>query len=182
MVLRDNFFVEQIVPNAVLRTLSDEEMAEYRRPFAEPGEGRRPTPTWVRQIPIDGEPDDVAAIAAGYADWLATSGVPKLFVRGRPRCDPRRWRQSRLRPRVASAGRGDGRRVHFLQEDSPDEIRGPSPTGSGHWADGMADRQNDVKHGVVVGGVDTHGERLTTSRSSTKWAAAVGGPGARGDF
>src|SRR5215475_11312117 len=81
MVLRDNFFVEQILPKAVLRTLSAEEMAAYRRPFAEPGEGRRPMLTWVRQIPIEGEPADVAAIAAAYADWLATSDVPKLFVK-----------------------------------------------------------------------------------------------------
>ena len=72
MVLRDNFFIEKILPGAILRKLSDEEMAHYRRPFAEPGEGRRPTLTWPRQIPIEGEPADVATIAAAYADWLAT--------------------------------------------------------------------------------------------------------------
>jgi haloalkane dehalogenase len=84
MVLRDNFFVEQILPKAVLRILSAEEMAEYRQPFAEPGEGRRPTLTWVRQIPIEGESADVAAVAAAYADLLATSSVPKLFVKAEP--------------------------------------------------------------------------------------------------
>jgi len=78
--LRDNFFIEQILLNAILRTLSPGEMAAYRRPFAEPGEGRRPTLTCVRQIPIDGEPADVNA----YADWLAMSGVPKLFVSAEP--------------------------------------------------------------------------------------------------
>src|SRR5271169_6148952 len=84
MVLRDNFFIKQILPKAILRTLSVEEMAEYRRPFVDPGEGRRPTLTWARQIPIEGEPADVAAIAAAYADWLATSSVPKLFVKAEP--------------------------------------------------------------------------------------------------
>jgi haloalkane dehalogenase len=84
MVLRDNFFIEQILPKAILRTLSAEEMAEYRRPFAEPGEGRRPTLTWPRQIPIEGEPADVAAIATAYADWLRTSSLPKLFVKAEP--------------------------------------------------------------------------------------------------
>src|SRR5262249_28090370 len=84
MVLQDNFFIEKILPGAVLRTLSAEEMAEYRRPFAEPGEGRRPTLTWPREIPIEGEPADVAAIVAAYADWLATSDVPKLFVKAEP--------------------------------------------------------------------------------------------------
>ena len=52
MVLQNNYFIEQILPNAIKRKLSAEEMAEYRRPFAKPGEGRRPTLTWPRQIPI----------------------------------------------------------------------------------------------------------------------------------
>ena len=76
MVLRDNFFVEQILPKAILRTLSAEEMAQYRRPFAEPGEGRRPTLTWPREIPVEGEPADVVAIVTAYDEWLATSPCP----------------------------------------------------------------------------------------------------------
>src|SRR5271154_5767553 len=84
MVLQDNFFIEKILPKAILRTLSAEEMAEYRRPFAEPGEGRRPTLTWPREIPIEGDPADVTAIAADYADWLSTSSVPKLFLKAEP--------------------------------------------------------------------------------------------------
>jgi haloalkane dehalogenase len=122
MVLQDNFFIEQILPKAVLRTLSVEEMAEYRRPFAEPGEGRRPMLTWVRQIPIEGEPADVAAIAAAYADWLATSGVPKLFVKAEPglllaggaNLDFARGLPAQAEVTVAG--------VHYLQEDSPDKI------------------------------------------------------------
>jgi hypothetical protein len=84
MVLQNNYFIEKILPHAVLRKLSDEEMAEYRRPFAEPGEGRRPTPTWPREIPIEGEPADVHAIATAYADWLGKSNVPKLFLKAEP--------------------------------------------------------------------------------------------------
>ena len=122
MVLRDNFFIEKILPKAILRTLSAEEMAEYRRPFAEPGEGRRPTLTWPRQIPIDGEPADVAAIAAAYADWLATSSVPKLFVKAEPggilasKAMVDFVRVWPAQTEVTVAG------VHFLQEDSPHEI------------------------------------------------------------
>jgi haloalkane dehalogenase len=122
MVLQDNFFVEQILPKAVLRTLSAEEMAEYRRPFAEPGEGRRPTLMWVRQIPIEGEPADAAAIAATYADWLATSRVPKLFMKAGPgailpsgaNLDFARGLPAQTEVTVAG--------VHYVQEDSPDEI------------------------------------------------------------
>jgi haloalkane dehalogenase len=122
MVLQDDFFVEQILPKAELRTLSVEEMAEYRRPFAEPGEGRRPTLTWVREIPIEGEPADVNAIAAAYADWLATSDMPKLFLKAEPgailasgaNLDFARGLPAQAEVTVAG--------VHYVQEDSPDEI------------------------------------------------------------
>ena len=122
MVLRDNFFIEQILPKAILRTLSAEEMAEYRRPFAEPGEGRRPTLTWPRQIPIEGEPADVVAIAAAYADWLAKSDVPKLFLKAEPGGILAHGpvldlaRSFPAQTEVTIAG------LHFVQEDSPDEI------------------------------------------------------------
>jgi haloalkane dehalogenase len=121
MVLEKNLFVEAVLPASVIRDLTAEEMAEYRRPFAEPGEARRPTLTWPRQIPIDGEPGDVHEIVASYADWLATSDVPKLLVVADPGailtgdqlefC--RRWPNQH---EVTVAGN------HFLQEDSPDDI------------------------------------------------------------
>jgi haloalkane dehalogenase len=122
MVLRDNFFIEKILPAAILRTLSAEEMAQYRRPFAEAGEGRRPTLTFPRQIPIDGEPADVAAIVAASADWLSTSRVPKLFIRAEPGAilahdeDLAFIRRLPALSEVKVAGR------HYVQEDSPDEI------------------------------------------------------------
>src|SRR4029450_12228405 len=128
MILRDNFFIEQILPKAILRTLSAEEMAAYRRPFAEPGEGRRPTLTWPRQIPIEGEPADVVAIVAAYADWLATSRVPKLWLKAEPGgilaggavLDFARRLPAQTQVTVAG--------VHFVQEGSADEI-GRATTG-----------------------------------------------------
>ena len=95
---------------------------EYRRPFVEPGEGRRPTLTWPRQIPIGGEPADVHAIATEYADWLATSDVPKLFLKAEPGgilsndADLNVVRRFPAQTEVTVKG------VHFVQEDSPDEI------------------------------------------------------------
>src|SRR5215831_9847936 len=70
LVLEQNAFVERILGAGVLRRLSEEEMSWYRRPFATPGEDRRPTLSWPRQIPVDGEPVDVTAIVTRYADWL----------------------------------------------------------------------------------------------------------------
>jgi haloalkane dehalogenase len=121
LVLDDNVFVEAVLPAAILRQLSDDEMAEYRRPFAEPGEGRRPTLTWPRQIPIDGEPADVTEIVEAYGGWLASSPIPKLFVNGNPGAiltGPQRdfCRAFPNQQEVTVSG------VHFLQEDSPKEI------------------------------------------------------------
>jgi haloalkane dehalogenase len=121
MILEKNIFVENILPGSVLRELTAAEMAVYRRPFDEPGEGRRPTLTWPRQIPIAGEPEDVTAIARDYSAWLAESDLPKLFVNAEPgailtgatREFCRSWPNQ---TEVTVAGN------HFVQEDSPDEI------------------------------------------------------------
>ncbi|NKB54990.1 MAG: haloalkane dehalogenase [Alphaproteobacteria bacterium] len=121
MVLDKNVFVERVLPGSVLRKMSEAEMAIYRRPFAEPGEGRRPTLTWPREIPLGGEPADVVAIVQDYADWMAGNDIPKLFVNAEPaailiggqREFCRGWKNQR---EVTVPG------VHFVQEDSPDEI------------------------------------------------------------
>jgi len=122
MVLQDNFFIEQILPKAVLRTLSDEEMDQYRRPFAERGEGRRPTLTWVRQIPIEGEPADVTKIVVAYAEWLATSNVPKLFVKAEPGLLIAGGANLDFARRLPAQTEVTVPGVHYVQEDSPDEI------------------------------------------------------------
>jgi haloalkane dehalogenase len=121
MVLERNVFVETILPGSIVRKLGEGEMAEYRRPFLEPGERRRPTLTWPREIPIDGEPADVTAIVTDYGAWLATSPVPKLFVNAEPgailsgalREECRAWPNQ---TEVTVPG------IHFVQEDSADEI------------------------------------------------------------
>ena len=121
MVLEQNVFVEQILPGAVLRKLSVEEMAVYRRPYLEPGETRRPTLTWPREIPIHGEPADVVGIVRGYGEWLAESDLPKLFVNAEPGAILRGSQRDFCRgwpnqEEVTVKG------SHFIQEDSPEEI------------------------------------------------------------
>jgi haloalkane dehalogenase len=122
MILRDNFFIEHVLPKAVLRTLSVEEMAEYRRPFARPGEGRRPTLTWPREIPIEGEPAAVTAIAAAYANWLATSSVPKLFVKAEPGLLVAGGANLEFARGLPAQAEVTVSGLHFIQEDSPREI------------------------------------------------------------
>lgn len=121
MVLEKNLFIEGILPSAVLRDLTEEEMNVYRRPYLEPGESRLPTLTWPRELPINGEPEDVVSIVDDYSKWLAQSDVPKLFVNAEPgailtgsqREFCRTWpNQEEVTVRGA----------HFVQEDSPHEI------------------------------------------------------------
>jgi haloalkane dehalogenase len=121
MVLEKNLFVERVLPGSVLRQLSDEEMTEYRRPYLEPGESRRPTLTWPRQIPIAGEPPDVTEIVENYGRWLAESQVPKLFINAEPGAlltGPQREFCRSWPHQIEVTVRGS----HFIQEDSPDEI------------------------------------------------------------
>ena len=121
LVLQDNVFVEQILPGSVLRNLGEKEMNAYRRPFLRPGEERRAMLTWPRELPIEGEPKDVVAVVADYAEFLSASSVPKLFLNaepgailvGRAREACRRWPNQM---EVTVAGR------HFVQEDSSDAI------------------------------------------------------------
>ncbi|MGE5146508.1 MAG: haloalkane dehalogenase, partial [Candidatus Eiseniibacteriota bacterium] len=121
MVLDKNVFVERILPASIMRKLAPEEHDAYRRPFAEPGEARRPTLTWPREIPIEGEPKDVHDIVTAYGAWLAESPLPKLFINaepgsilvGRQRDICRAWPNQN---EVTVKG------IHFIQEDSADEI------------------------------------------------------------
>lgn len=121
MVLDENMFVEQILPRSIIRDLTEEEMAEYRRPFLEPGEARRPTLTWPRQIPIAGEPHDVAATIATYSAWLGQTDIPKLFVDADPGAILRGELRDLVRgwPAVSEVTVPG---IHFLQEDSADAI------------------------------------------------------------
>ena len=121
MVLEKNIFVERVLPGSVLRGLTEEEMERYRQPYLEPGESRRPTLTWPREIPISGEPADVVEIASAYAEYLAATETPKLFINAEPGAilrGPQRefCRSWKNQTEVTVPGN------HFVQEDSPHEI------------------------------------------------------------
>lgn len=121
IIIEKNVFVERILPGSIIRELSDEEMSVYRAPYVDGGERRRPTLTWPRQIPIEGEPADVHDIVSAYGAWLAASDVPKLFINADPgsiltgaaRDFCRTWPNQN---EITVPG------IHFIQEDSPDEI------------------------------------------------------------
>ena len=121
IVIEKNVFVERVLPGSVLRGLTEEEMEVYRRPYLEVGESRRPTLTWPREIPVEGEPADVVQLVSEYAEWLSSSQVPKLFINADPgailvgsqREFCRSWPNQQ---ELSVSGQ------HFIQEDSPAEI------------------------------------------------------------
>ncbi len=121
MILNKNLFVEAVLKHSIIRDLTQEEMNEYRRPFLNPGEDRRPTLSWPRQIPINSEPTEVQEKFDLFLDWMETNTIPKLFINadpgsiliGKQREFCRTWKNQK---EVTVKG------LHFIQEDSPIEI------------------------------------------------------------
>lgn len=120
MALDENFFVEQLLPKSIRRELTAEEMDAYRAPYND-RESRLTTLVWARELPIDGEPEDVTLMVQNYGDWLAKSTVPKLFIAaepgallvGRVRDFCRTWPNQQ---ETTVEG------IHYIQEDAPAEI------------------------------------------------------------
>lgn len=121
IVLEKNVFVERILPASVLEPLPEEVMDVYRKPYLQPGESRRPTLTWPREIPIDGEPEDMVRLIEANEAWLSGEEVPKLFVNA----EPGSIMGDRVRERVRSwpnQSEVTVSGIHFIQEDSGQEI------------------------------------------------------------
>ncbi len=120
LILKRNMFIEAVLPGSIMRQLSEDDMARYRAPFVRE-EDRQTTLNWPRQIPIAGEPPNIVALVQQYADWLKHSPIPKLFINAEPgsilvgaqREFCRAWPNQ---TEVTVNG------VHFIQEDSADDI------------------------------------------------------------
>lgn len=122
LVLEQNLFIEQVLPGAVARGLTEAEMAHYRAPFTDP-DSRKPMLAWPRDLPIAGEPADVVQASTEYMQWLETSSVPKILFYGTPGIlvTPERARQLEQSIKyleIVDIGPG----LHYLQEDAPDAI------------------------------------------------------------
>lgn len=118
MILQKNLFIEYLLP---LRNISADAMEVYRRHYRNPGPSRQPMLTWSRELPIEGEPEDVVQIVDSYARWLSASPIPKLFIDADPagfligaqREFCRAWPNQQD---ITVKG------AHFLQEDAPSEV------------------------------------------------------------
>lgn len=122
MILEDNLFIEQILPNFILRDLTTEEMNEYRRPYMEPGESRRPTLTWPREIPFDGDPKTTYDIIDTYSSWLQGSKTPKLFVNAEPGVITGMGNTREFCRSFSNQTEITIQGLHYVQEDAGNEI------------------------------------------------------------
>jgi haloalkane dehalogenase len=121
MVLTKNIFVERILPASVLTPIPETDMAIYRAPYLMAGESRRPTLTWPREIPIDGEPAYMVGVIEANEKWLSGADVPKLFVNA----EPGSVIGDRIRARIRSwpsLTEVTVPGIHFIQEDSGSEV------------------------------------------------------------
>jgi haloalkane dehalogenase len=123
LILDQNLFVEAVLPASMFHRLTADELDAYRSPYRDPKD-RVPTLVWPRELPIDGQPADVAATVEAYDKWLVSSAdVPKLlltFDPGAIMSEPVvAWCKEHIAAlEIVPAGRG----IHFVQEDEPDTI------------------------------------------------------------
>ena len=137
LIVNKHVFVEEVLPGAIQRQLSEEEMDHYRAPFVD-RISRKPLWRWPNEIPIDGQPEDVVRIVEEYGNWLQRSRMPKLLMYATPGSLLRRqmvvWCSANL-PNLTVADLGSG--LHFVQEDHPHEIGDHSGDGTkGFLTDG----------------------------------------------
>ena len=122
VVLEENFFIETLMPSAILRTLTPEEHEEYRRPFAQAGDDRLATLAGPRELPIAGEPAETIAIIDSYSKYLASSeSLPKLFINADPGAFQVGYARDFTRT-FPNQKEVTVKGVHYIQEDSPNEI------------------------------------------------------------
>ena len=123
MVLKNNFFVEEILGKiAVATPLTEDVLANYRAPFRT-RESRLPTLVWPREVPIGGEPSSTAAVVKANGGWLLSSDIPKLMFAVQPGAlmpPPVADYLEANAPNMRRVDLGPG--VHFVQEDHPTAI------------------------------------------------------------
>lgn len=133
MTVNRNFFIEQVLPGSIVRTLTEAEMNRYREPYQEPA-SRKPLWRWPNEIPIAGEPPDVVEAASAYNAWLRKTDLPKLLFYASPgailRAPLVEWYLQNLK-NLETADLGQG--IHFLQEDHPHKIGAEIAA----WYDGL---------------------------------------------
>ncbi len=123
LVLEKNVFIEGfLAKQGVVTPVSADAMEVYRAPYPT-AESRKPLLVWPREIPIAGQPADVAAQVKKNNEWFIESDLPKLFFYVSPGAitsvKDAKWIAENYQ-NIESRFLGKG--FHYVQEDYPHQI------------------------------------------------------------
>ncbi|KAJ1634303.1 haloalkane dehalogenase [Pavlovales sp. CCMP2436] len=122
LVAKGNASLKIFLPGEIVRELTKEEIAAYNAPYPTT-KSRKVLMRWPQEIPFDGYPASTHATVTSYAQWLAQTQMPILFLKFSPGMliDAKQAEkiESTLK-NLTTVDLGEGR--HFVQEDHPHEI------------------------------------------------------------
>lgn len=117
-----NFFLNKVLPNGTVRTLSQEEHDVYKAPYPSII-SRKPVRVWPTEIAIKGSPAHTHKIISDYHAWLMETDIPKICFHADPgMLIPKHevdWIAENF-PNITMVDIGEG--LHFVQEDNPHTI------------------------------------------------------------
>ena len=122
MMIKENYFVEGVLPSFVNRDLTATEMAVYRAPFPDEA-SRKPIWMWPNQVPIGGEPAHTTQVVNRYNKWLMATEMPMVLLYASPGAlnppQVAQWLAERMK-NLETIFIGQG--IHYIQEDQPEAI------------------------------------------------------------
>ena len=117
-----NYFVETMIPSLTARSLTDQELDNYRRPVKSE-EDRLTTYKWWTLLPFESEKAELFPVLNKSLSTVAKSGLSKLFIVANPGVIITKKIESRFKETFKNTifiNIGDGK--HFLQESHPKKI------------------------------------------------------------
>lgn len=119
MISVGNMFLKKMLPETIVRKLSEEEYQYYLSPYRNIS-SRKPIRVWPTEVPFDGEPKHSYELINSYSQWLKKSKLPKLFFYAHPggilKKEDVAWVKKNI-PNLKTVDIGKG--IHFIQEDNP---------------------------------------------------------------
>jgi haloalkane dehalogenase len=119
LVTNTTYFIDKILPQSMMRPLTEEEMMHYRSPFLQEGAGK-PLTQYMRELPRSSGQNPVDTLIAAYSKKLMTSELPKLMLYSIPgfitTIATAIWAKDNL-PNIELMEVGE--ELHYAQESNP---------------------------------------------------------------
>ncbi|MCZ6819755.1 MAG: haloalkane dehalogenase [Calditrichaeota bacterium] len=122
LIIKQNMFIEEVLPSSVMRKLNEVEMDAYRAPFID-AKSRKPILVWPNEIPIGGVPANTVRVVSAYGKWMVNTDLPMLHLYASPGAlnppQVAEWLVQNVN-NIESSYIGPG--IHYVQEDHPHVI------------------------------------------------------------